>query len=108
MYSNSNSRWQGQFEVAGGEITANTTTEFDLSVPGLNPDTTMVTAVMFASEADLAKTGAAQPMIRAYVKEAGVVTVAVTALVNTVTVASGAKVRIEVANNINQWDISGF
>ncbi len=108
MYSNSNSRWQGEFEVAGGAITVNTTATYDLSIPDADPLTMMVDGVMFKDEADLAKTSTAQPVIRAYIKEAGVVTVAVTALFDTVTVASLAKVRVVLSQNDNSWDISGL
>ncbi len=108
MYSNINSRWGGEFAVTGGAITASTNASYDISIPSVDPTTMVVDAVMFVDEADLAKTSTAEPVIRAYISAVGVVTVSVTALFNTVTVASGAKVRVVISQNDNCWDSSGL
>ncbi len=108
MYSNINSRWGHEGEVAGGAITVGLNATYDLSIPSVDPVTMIVDGVMFVDESDLAKTSTAQPVIRAYISAVGVVTVSVTALFNTVTVASGAKVRVTISQNDNCWDSSGL
>lgn len=108
MYSNINSRWGGEFQVAGGAITVSTTALYVLSIPSVDPTTMIVDAVMFVNESDLAKTSTAEPVIRAYISNVGEVTVAVTALFNTVTVATNAPVRVVISQNDNSWDSSGL
>jgi hypothetical protein len=108
MYSNINSRWAFEGEFTAGAITANATVTKDFVVPGVDKETCVVGYAMFVNESDLAPTSTAFPVIRAYIKEAGVVTVAVSALVNTITVASGAKVRFIVDRNDNDWSSDGL
>ena len=108
MYSNIISRWAFEGEFTAGAITAAATVTKDFSVPNVDKNTCVVGYAMFVNEADLAATGTAYPVIRAYIKEAGVVTVAVSAVANTITVASGAKVRFIVDRNDNDWQADGL
>lgn len=108
MYSNTNSWWTGEGTFTAGAITAAATVLTDISVPGVRKATDMVLGVMFVNESDLAPTSTAYPVVRGYIKQDGIVTIAVSAVANTITVAANAKVRFSINRNDNNFQTDGL
>jgi hypothetical protein len=108
MYGNTNSWWTGEGTFTAGAISAAATVVTDFSVPGVRKDTDMVIGAMFVNEADLAPTSTAYPVVRGYISADGTVAVAVSAVANTITVASNAKVRFSIIRNDNNFQTDGL
>lgn len=108
MYSNINSRWAFEFAHPGATITVATTNVSTFSLPGAFTSTCTLTGGAFVNETDVAKTSTAYPVIRAFISADGVVSVSVSAVVNTITIAAGAKFRGVIEVNDNNWNSDGL
>lgn len=99
MYANINSRWAAKGELTAATTTTGNTTTTDISVPGTLRATMTVVGVEVVDPSKV--TGSGVPVFRAYIKQDGIVSVAVSAVGNSVTVAAGCEVRfiVEACDN---------